>query len=427
MRAPRRLLPLLAVLAAAAAAAQDPPAPAAAEPDPAPAAGGAALLGAAEGATAVVVGRVRGPERIDLHGWRAALVVERSLRGGRPAGDELAIAWEELAPRRPVRFADGARVVVALEPLPPGSLWSQRFPKRDALAVAARGEAFLRDPEPGTLEPLAAWLALAPAARESTPGIESLAALSASGEPRVAASALARLDAVSLLAERVYGSEAAAETLAGLLADEARPPELRRHAFDLAARHALRTLEPAIEAQASRASDVQGAAVDALARLRGGLPTERAAELLRASDPAVRAAVARRGGEGVKLETLRALLAGDPAGDVRGAAAEALAERDGAASLDALVAALRDSDPGARAGAMRGLAGLGAAAVPALRREIWETAPTAEPGRLAGAVLTLALLEPDGIAELRRIAHEHPSEKIRRLADLALGRIRDRH
>jgi hypothetical protein len=423
VRALRRLLPLLAAVAAAA----EPPAPAAAEPDLAPAAGGVALIGAAEAAPDVVVGRVRAPERIDLHGWRAALVVERSLRGAHAAGDELAVAWEELAPRRPARFAEGARVAVALEPLPPGSLWSQRFPKRDALAVAARGEAFLRDPEPGTLEPLAAWLALAPEARESAPGIEALAALAASGEPRVAASALARLDAVSLLAERVYASEAAGKSLAGLLADAARPPDLRRHAFDLAARHALRTLEPAIEAQAGGPSDVQGAAVDALARLRGGLPAERAAELLQSSDPAVRAAVARRAGDGMKPEKLRVLLAADPAGVVRGAAAEALAERDGAASIDAVVAALRDSDPAARGGAMRGLAGLGAAAVPALHREIWETAPTAEPGRLAGAVLTLALIEPDGVAELRRIAHEHPSERIRKLAELALGRIRDKH
>jgi HEAT repeat protein len=425
VRPARRLLPLLAAVLAAGAAAQDSPAPAA--PEAAPAAGGIALVGAAEKAPEVVIGRVRAPERIDLQGWRAALVVERSLRGGRAAGDELAIAWEELAPKRPPRFVDGGRVVVALEPLPPGSLWSQRFPKRDALAVAARGEAFLRDPEAGTLDPLAAWLSLAPEARETAPGIEALAELARTGEPRVAASALQRLDGVSLLAERVFGSEAAVKTLAALLADPARPPELRRQALDLAARRALRPLEPAIEAQAAQASDVQGAAVDALARLRGGLPASRAAELLRSPDPAVRAAVARRAGDGLKPEKLRALLASDPAGEVRGAAAEALAAREGVAAMDPLVAALRESDPAVRGGAMRGLAGLGAAALPGLRREIWETSATAPPNRLAGALFTLAMIEPDGVAELQRIAHEHPSERIRKLAELALGRIRDKH
>jgi hypothetical protein len=44
-----------------------------------------------------------------------------------------------------------------------------------------------------------------------------------------------------------------------------------------------------------------------------------------------------------------------------------------------------------------------------------------------GAVLTLALTGSEGIAELRRIVHEHPSEKIRGLAKLALGRLEKKH
>jgi HEAT repeat protein len=418
-----RLAPPLAVLLAAAVAlAQAPPT----GPAPAPAAGGSALLAAAETARAVVVGRVRAPQQLDLHGWRAGLTVERVLAGDLAAGGEQAIGWEELATRRPARFADGARVLLALEPLPPGSLWSQRFPRRDALAVAARGDAFVREPDARTLEPLAAFLALAPEAREQAAGISALCALSARGEPRVAGSALSRLGGIPALKERLPAD--APQTLAGLIRDAARPPEVRRAALALVAARELRALEPAVDAVAAQPGPVQGDAVDALGRLRGGFPPERAAALLASDDPAVRAAAARRAADGVSAATLRKLVGTDPAGVVRGAAAEALAAREGEAAVPALIVALREADPDARAGAMRGIVALGpAAALPALRSEIWESDPGGPPERLAGAVLVLTLLGPEGLAELSRIAHEHPSPKLRRVAELGLGRLEDRH
>jgi hypothetical protein len=390
-----------------------------------PAAGGAALLGAAEQAPLVVLGRVRGPAQLDLHGWRAEIEVERVLRGDAAPDASLAIGWEELSARRPPRFADGQRVVLALEPLPPGSLWSRRFPSRDARAVSARAEAFLREPDAATLEPLAAFLALAPEARDQAAGIAALAALAARGEPRVAASALSRLETVPALPERMPAE--ATQSLGALVADAGRPPELRGTLADLAARRELRALEPALDAVAGAPGPAQGAAVDALGRLRGGLPAERAAALLASGDPAVRAAVVRRAGAGVSAAELRKRLAGDAAGGVRGAAAEALADREAEAAMPALVPALRDADPGARAGAMRAVVTVGPAALPPLREEIWQAAPDAEPDRLAGAVLVLALLGPEGVAELGRIAHEHPNPRLRRLAELGLGRLEERH
>ena len=124
-----------------------------------------------------------------------------------------------------------------------------------------------------------------------------------------------------------------------------------------------------------------------------------------------------------RLTGLRGLSASDPAPAVRASAIATLATREGPAANDVLVVALREADSQVRGAAMRGLAAQGAAAVPALRDEIWQTAPTTEPAQLAGAVLTLALTGGDGVAELRRIVHEHPSEKIRRIATLALGRL----
>ena len=389
----------------------------------APAAGGARLLAAAEDAPEVVVARVGDVERLDLHGWRASVVVERALTGPRAAESPLAVGWEELGGERPARFTSGGLVVFALEPLPPGSLWTQRFPKRDGRAIAARGEAFLRDPDPATLEPLARWLALAPPDRDSPAGVAALAALAAAGDPVVAASAVARLERVPDLPERAAG--AATESLSALVRDAARPESLRRAALELVSARGLRTLEPTLETLAAAPSSLQGAAVDALAQLRGGLAPERTAELLAASDPALRAAAVRRG----DLETgaLRGLLARDSADEVRAAAADALAARADPASADDFVSALGDPASSVRLAALRGIGEIGPDALPALQREVWEANPRARGDAVPTAVLALGLIGPAGASELKRIAHEHPSERVRRLAELALGKLPDEH
>jgi len=391
----------------------------------APATGGRELLAAAAGADTVVVGRVERPTQIDRLGWRAKLVVERSLRGIHAPGTALLIAWEELATSRPARFAAGERVVVALEPLPPGSLWTTRFPKRDALGIAARGEAFLRDPDGFTLRELAAWLALPSPERDGEAGVAALAHLAAAGEPNVAESALAWLERVPALRERL--SADAVRSLADLIADGRRPIGLRRAAVTLVGHRALQALEPALVALASAPSPLQGDALDALGRLRGGLGAPRVAELLRARDPAVRAAAVRHAGGAIDVSMLRSLLRNDPDGEVRAAAAEALAKLEATDAVDDLVRGLRDEEPAVRLAAMQGIASLGLPAIEALRREIWDGAGIQAPGTLAPAVLTLGLFGPDGLAELRRIAHEHPSPRIRRLAELTLGKLPEQH
>jgi HEAT repeat protein len=178
--------------------------------------------------------------------------------------------------------------------------------------------------------------------------------LAARGEPRLAAAALHRLDVVPDLADRVPLSDTAAKDLAQLFADGARPLDLRRGAFDLAGRKKLVALQPVIEALASKPSEVQGAAVDALGQLRGGFPAARAEELLRSPDPAVRAAVARRAGDGVPTAMLRGLIASDPAPAVRASAVATLATREGPAANDVLIVALREEDSQIRGAAMRG-------------------------------------------------------------------------
>lgn len=390
-----------------------------------PATGGRELLPAAEGAVAVVEGRIAAPEQLDRHGWRAALVVERTLAGPPAPGEALVIAWEELGSRRPARFAEGGRVLVALEPLPPGSLWTKRFPLRDALAIAARGEAFLRDPDPATLDALEAWLRLPGAERDAPVGVEALARLAAAGEPRVAAAALARLDRTPELAERA--GDRATEALARLVTDGGRPLELRQAAIALVGRRSIASLAPTLEAITATPSPLRGPALDALGQLRGGLAADRVAELLGDQDPAVRAAAVRRAGPEIGAARLRSLLRSDPAGEVRAAAATALAANEASDASDDLVWALRDEAPPVRQAAMQAFAGLGVSAIPALRREIWEAAPSETSGATASAVLTLGLLGPEGATELQRIVHEHPSQKVRQLAELALGRLPDRH
>src|SRR5688572_13685603 len=119
----RILLASLALLAGAAGA--EPPAPA-------PAAEGTALVQTLEAAPLALVGTIEGRSALGERAWRALVRVE-SVLVGEPAPGPVPVAWEELASGRPPRFADGDRVLLALEPLPTGSLWRQRIPDPKAL------------------------------------------------------------------------------------------------------------------------------------------------------------------------------------------------------------------------------------------------------------------------------------------------------
>jgi len=381
-----------------------------------PAPGGEPLLAAAETATATVLGTVEEPGQIDLHGWTARLRVERVLAGDLAPGSAVRIAWEELSRGRPARFGDGDRILVALDPLPGASLWSQRFPDRDALAVAAGGDAFLRAPDAASVETLAAYLALAPEQRLAGRGVEALGALVSRAQPPLARAALARLGQVPALDSRI--SPHTREELVRRLADPGRAKELRQGVLRLIGERQLRSLRPTVEHHAREGSPLEPDALAALAALDGGLPAERVAQLLESDNSDLRAVGVRNAPGTASERRLARLLREDPDPRVRAAAVETLLAAQGEAGVGAASAGLFDGDARVREAAVLGLASLGPAAVPTLeglvkRRTVEEAkAPLA----------ALALAGPPGRAALERISALHPDEQVRALARLMLGR-----
>lgn len=398
------------MLAAAAGIAGAEPAARAAKP----AEGGAPLVRAAETASRVVLGTVRAPTALDTSGQAASLEVERVLSGvGRP-GERLRFGWEELARSRPPRFAEGSRIVVALQPMPSSSLWRRRFPEGGDV-VGADGNGFLRDPDPRTLDLLEAWARLAPQHREGEPGATALSALAAGATPALAAGALARLSEIPGLESRL-SSDGAAHLLAAL-DDGQRPEALRRQIVDLAAARRLGALRPAVAQHAKPRDPLEAPALDALRALDGTLPPERVRSLLGRSEPAVRAAGVRAA-RGPDLDRVVRLLATDTAGEVRLAAVEVLVSERGLASFEATSLALFDPDAGVRAGAARALSSLGAPAVPGL-----EALLAGRQMPAAGAVLgALVLAGPEGQAAVQKASERHADPTVRAAAALALGR-----
>ena len=380
-----------------------------------PAAGGRALLAAAETAVATVVGVIQTPSAVDRHGHEARLRVERVLAGPLETGSRPRIAWEELARGRPVRFRDGDRVLLALEPLPRTTLWRARFPDGDGYAVADRGEAFLRNPDAESIDALAAFLALAGSLRERAPGVEVLARIAARGEPTIAATAVERLRAIPELDTRL--SEPAVAQFEALLADDERPESLRRALLALAAERSLAALRPAIVALDRPGEPLGPVALDALAAIDGGLEPARIESLLEASDPTLRATGVRHA-VAPRFAPAVAKLAGDPDARVRAAAVARLVADRRETAIDLVSPALFDPDPTVREAAVRGLGELGAASVPTLER-----LALAHPSPGAAAPLaSLTLAGPEGRSALERIAVEHADEKARALARTFLGR-----
>lgn len=383
-----------------------------------PAPGGGPLLEAAEGGEATVLGTVGAVSRLDPRAHAAPLQVRQVLAGTVRAGSALRIAWEEISARRPVRFREGDRVLVVLEPLPGGSLWRSRFPDGRARAVAARGNAFLREPDGATVESLAAYLSVAPAERTGPRGARRLLDVAARADAIVAASALLRLKAIHDLDAKLDAP--AVSRFATLLAKPDRPRSLRLQALTLAAERRLRAVREAIAPLAAPGSELEPEALAALARIDGGLPRSRAGPLLERPEAAVRAAVARYGGDGVADARRVALMKADPAPEVRAAAVESLVRRRGSSALDDAVPLLFDPDEGVRRSAGAGVGSMGGAAVPRLRK-LLEQRPFEEPSELAGVVLALSLAGPDGQGALRDVHRSHPDERIRKLAGLGLG------
>jgi hypothetical protein len=382
----------------------------------APAGGGAHLLRGAEVAKRTVVARVEDVGRIDEHGYGATFAVLRDLAASEPSpGETLRIGWEELAPDRPARFRKGERVLVALEALPGYSLWRKRFPNGDALAVAERGAAFLRDPDDASIERLARYLHVDPTEREQAPGVEALAGIVEAAAPPLAEGAAKRLRETPGLGSKLRQPAAAA--LGAAIESEARDASLRRDLIQLAAAHRLDGMRESIARVAESQSPLAGQAWAALVAIDGGMSAETVHRLLTAPDAGVRAVAARAAPGTPDAERALGMARTDPAPEVRIAVVEAFVPTGTPASLETGYAALFDRDPPVRAAAAQAVGQRGADVVPHLRE-----LALARSGRDASGPLgALAFAGAEGQGVLLELSQTHPDENTRGQARLMLG------
>jgi HEAT repeat protein len=180
----------------------------------------------------------------------------------------------------------------------------------------------------------------------------------------------------------------------------------------------LRSLRPVLGPYAQPGSELAPEALSALSALDGGLPEERVALLIGDPSPELRAVGVRSAPGTSSEDRLEPLLKSDPAPRVRAAAAEALLATRGEAAVVPVSAALFDPAAEVREAAVRGLASLGAAAVPTLEPLVDDRTAREASAPLAA----LALAGPSGRAALQRIAADHPDEQVRALARAMLGR-----
>jgi hypothetical protein len=406
----RALLVGLALLAGAAAG----------EPAPVPpAAEGTALLEAFEAAPAVAAGIVEGRAALDETAWRARFAVETAVSGAVEPGKRVTIAWEELASSRPPRFANGDRVLLALEPLAGGSLWRQRFGGDLAALVAARGipqqgTAFLRAPSLGSLSVLQHYLRLPPAERAGPAGQRHLLALAADAERALALSAAGRL--AGLPAGETVGAETAELVLRALARADAEP-QLADGLALWAERQQPLGLVPALDAALARPGGAPGSVVRARGVLGEGLVPEVEDAMLTSRHASQRAAAVAVAGP-AQAGRLSDMLRSDPDPAVRAAAVRRLARLEGAASLDALLEAFDDADAEVRNQAALHAAAFGPEAVPRMRASADWPWPAPQTLVLALRVGNTA----ESRAALVELADAHPDERVRALAGLALGR-----
>jgi HEAT repeats len=379
-----------------------------------PSAAGRALLPATETARATVAGRVADVARLDRAGYSAIIQVDRVLAGAVQPGESVRIGWEELFPARPPRFADGQRVVLALDDLPHASLWRQRFPDGDRVfVVAARGDAWLVDPIPGDLDLLAAYTQLGarpPSAARAT----ALSRIAGGATPLLAEAAVARLE--SLPDAHTALDAAAVERLMQSAGDAQTPLRLRLAIIALAGHARLSTATRVLETFAQSGAPLEAAALAALGEIRGGLTSPQVEELLDRRDPEVRAVGARFATGALAERRLPSLARQDPSPLVRAAAAAALAGTHTLWGVDGAIPALADPDPLVRSTAARALGALGNPVVATL-----DTVARTQPDAARGAITALTLAGPTGVAAVRRMTTDHADERLRDFARLALG------
>jgi len=390
------------------------------------AAGGRALVSAAAEAPATVLGTVTESRALDERAFFAWLVVERSLAGPHAAGERVAIAWDERVADRERRFADGQRILVALEPLPGWSIWRERLGERQALGIALRGEAFLVAPDAATVDGVAAWLARPAAERASVAALPELAALVATAEATVARGALDRIATLPGLAAALASpaGDAARASLRGALLDGERPEPLRAAILVLAGQRGLAAFAPELAALAGdMGTGLAPEAIAAWAALPGGLPPADAARFLASPDPEVRAAVLTHAAAALDDAAVEARLDGDPAPTVRAAAVRAWVARRGMEAWPRIAPRLDDPNAPEGAAAVRALGALGEPAVLALATRARER----ELDGARGPMLALTFAGPQGTLALRALAAEHPDPAARALATFLLGRPPPEH
>jgi HEAT repeat protein len=376
------------------------------------------LLAGAAAAPLTVVGTVHGPVRVDLHGRAAELAVEEVVAGPAEAGARLRIAWEELGadPGARLRFAGGDRLLVALVPMPSLSLWKARFPEGGVWVVAERGGAVLRAPAPESGALLAPYLALAPDEREGPPGAAALGRLVVEAETDLAAQALEQLHGLPEAGWETAGW-AASEALGRALADGSRPASIRSGVLALAGGRRIQALRAAVVALAQPGSALEAEALDALGRLDGALPPAQVRALLARRGEPVRAVAVRYAGGALDVPALGDLVRRDADPAVRAEAVLRLVARGSEAAVAAAAPGLFDPENQVKAAAVRGLAGLGAVAVPTLHA-LAERHGVPE---VAAPVAALGMAGPEGRAALEALIETHPDERVRELARLALG------
>lgn len=394
--------------------------------DPAPRAEGdaAVLLGAVSVATAYAYGEIDRVARIDRTGYRARLLVHQSVAGALPAGQPVEITWEELALQRAPRFARGDQVLVALAPLPGTTLWLHRFPPQlrtqAIFLVAAGGDAFLRHLDPASVDAFARYARLAAEQRTGPEGARALAAIVARGEGRLALAAarvLAQTAATAALEDPEVTS-----ALRSVLTHE-KPTAVVESVLALVRERDLRVLRDSVLTLAQAGTPFSRPAWEVLVAWRdAAISNQMVATWSRAAEPEWRslaALAAARLGDPDVLDRLAA----DSDPPVRQRVAEASARSEDAARVPRLVRMLGDADEGVRHAASIALARCGPVVLPALEASLFSN----DSSRAPAAVLALAELGNDGRDLLARAAREHPDERVRTLAALALGKPQAEH
>ncbi|MGH0031409.1 MAG: HEAT repeat domain-containing protein [Myxococcota bacterium] len=401
----RALLALLALLASGAGA------------EPRPAAGGVELFRALERAPLAAVAVFGAPTALDGESYAAVATLEVVLRGEGRVGETLELAWEELSPVRPVRFAAGDRVLLAVERLPGASIWRQRIADPQRLArtrsVARSGDAFVRSPALGSVRLLEHFLALPPELRDANPGVAHLIRLAEGAQPVLAGAALDRLAEVPDL-DAALDPVSAGRLVAVLLRD---PPSLGDAVLRIVARSRPSELREPLRFRAPADGMGPAPVYRALAVLDGSLDAPLTRSLFARHDSPAHRAVAARHADASQRGELARRLRSDGSAEVRAAAVTRLAELDGAAALDRLLFALGDPDLEVRHAAMQAVSGLGATAVPGLR----EVVDYGTPEAARTAVGALRACGPEGARALRTVANTHPDASVRLLAETALG------